>query len=223
MANLFKLIGQAIRSSPGLVGKMLARTTYLHRMDQVDAAAAAANSLHAAQATVGAAVLTWLKSDLIAGGLTALAACPRQLQVTTAGATPADAPATGVLTGWTVNGLRVQETLTIPQTATTVNSTYFYSDFESFITTAADGAGATLALGFTAKLGLRHKAKGRGAALAVFTPINEMVDGALAVTAGSITDPATDKPNGSYSPNSAPNAARDYLMLYEIDPTAGVF
>ncbi len=183
-------------------------------LDVVDAAAASATALHAATASVTTAT-TLLEADLVGAGVTALAACPRQLLFTVAGTTPADAPATATVTGWTKgSSSKITETVTLPQTATTVSTSNFFTKIESITQPAGDGTGATVAIGTTAALGLPAKAKGRGAAGAVFRIIAEHVDGAVP-TAGSITSPATHKPFGSYTPNSVPNGARDYLLTYE--------
>lgn len=192
--------------------KLLKSGCMLAVLDVVDAAAAAAAGLHAATATVAAPTVL-LESDLVGAGVTALAACPRQVQFTTAGSTASDAPATATIKGYTKAGY-TEETVTLAQTATTANSAYFWTKVSRIEFPAADGTGATIAVGFTAALGLPVKAKGRGAASAVFPIRNELVDGA-APTAGVITGPATSKPFGSYAPNSAPNGARDYLLTYE--------
>lgn len=189
---------------------MRALGVFLAVLDVVDAATASATALLAATATVAAPVTV---SSFVAGGVAALLACPRQLVFTVAGVTPADAPATALIKGWTKAGY-IEETVTIPQTATTVNSTYFYTRLDSVTYPAADGTAATVAIGTTAALGLPAKAKGRGASSAVFAVRHELTDGAVP-TLGVITGPATSKPFGSYAPASAPNAARDYLMTFE--------
>ena len=38
-------------------------------------------------------------------------------------------------------------------------------------------------------------------------------------TAGTVTAAAVNLPNGAYSPGNAPNAARNYALVYEFDPT----
>lgn len=186
-------------------------------LDVVDAAAAGAATLKAATATTVAAQ-TWLPADLIGAGITALASCPRQLQFTTAGVTPADAPATCIVKGWTLAGY-VEETIALAQTATTANSVNYFARIDRIEFAVGDGTGATIALGFTANLGLPAKLKGRGAAGAVLRIKQELVDGAAPV-AGALIAAATAKPYGAYTPNAgtaAANGARDFLLEFEVD------
>lgn len=104
--------------------------------------------LKAATATVAAPV-TWTSVDLIAGGLTTIAAAGRKLLFTTAGGTPADAPATVSITG-TYRGAAQSETGTaIFQAAGTVASAKPYDTITSIVFPAADGVGATIALGYS--------------------------------------------------------------------------
>jgi hypothetical protein len=112
-------------------------------------AALATNSLLAATATVAAPV-TVLKAALVAAGLAQLALWPRQLTFTTAGGTAADAPATVAITGLDAFGAAQTETLALAQTAATVTSVKFWSDITSLVYPAADGTGATVAVGAAA-------------------------------------------------------------------------
>jgi hypothetical protein len=186
-------------------------------LDVVDAAAAGAATLKAATPTVQSAV-SLTAADLIAGGKTALASCPRQVRFTVAGGTAADAPATATVKGWTLKGY-VEETVTLPQTATTVDTTNFFARIDEITYPAADGTGATVAIGFTSALGLPAKAVGRGASSAVFAFLQELQNGAAPASAGSLTSPATHLPFGSYTPHSTllPNAALDYLVRFECE------
>lgn len=115
----------------------------------VGTAAGASNGLHAATATVASPV-TLLKASLVAAGLAQLAIWPRQIVFTTAGATAADAPATVTINGLDKDGNVQTETLALAQTATSVTSVKSYSDITSFVYPAADGTGATIAIGLAA-------------------------------------------------------------------------
>ncbi len=100
-----------------------------------------------ATATVAAPV-TVLAAGLISGGLTLLAAYPRRVTFTTAGVTPADAPATATITGTNYLGAAQIEVVNVGQTATTVSSTGAFKTITSIAYSAADGTAATVAIGF---------------------------------------------------------------------------
>lgn len=110
--------------------------------------ATSAAGLKAATATV-ASVVTVLAADLLTAGKAVLAANPRKVTFATAGATPADAPANVVITGTDVNDAVISETLSLAQTAATVTSVNRYKTITSLVYPAADGTGATIAVGYT--------------------------------------------------------------------------
>lgn len=173
-------------------------------------AAASATALRAATATVTTVRTT---TSFTAGGVAALADAPRQIVFTTAGGTAADAPASATITGVDVNGDSISETVTLAQTATTATSAKFFASITSIVEAVGDGTDATIAIGIGAPLGLRRKAKVRGGVVHV---INETAAGAR-VTTGTFTIPASALPNGSYTPSSAADASRDYVISYEQD------
>ncbi len=112
-------------------------------------AAPGAAVLRAATATV-AAPSTVLAAGLLAAGLAMLANQPRQLTFTTAGTTPADAPANVVITGTDQNGTSQTETLVLAQTAAAVTSVKFYKTITSLVFPAGDGTGGTVSVGIAA-------------------------------------------------------------------------
>lgn len=115
----------------------------------VGTAAPGAAVLKAATATV-ASIVTVLPADLLAAGLAQLAAWPRPLTFTTAGSTASDAPANVVITGTDHTGATISETLVLAQTATSVTSVNAYKTITSLVYPAADGTGATIAVGIGA-------------------------------------------------------------------------
>lgn len=173
-------------------------------------AAASATALRAATASVTTERTT---TSFSAGGVTALADAPRQIVFTTAGTTPADAPASATITGVDVNGDAISETVTLAQTATTATSAKFFASITSIVEAAGDGTGATIAIGIGAALGLRRKAKARAGALMV---TREIAAGSF-VTNGTFALPSAALPNGSYTPNTAANGTNDYAIAYELD------
>jgi len=185
--------------------------------EYVDPMLGAADSLLAAAATVAAEVVL-LPAALTTATLTNMLANPRQLLFTTAGSTPADAPANVAIVGKDPAGLPISETLVLAQTAAAVTSVNFYSEITSLTYPAADGTDATVAIGIGAKLGLRVTPKLRTAKIAVLL---ELEDGAVAGTAGTFeAASASIAPYGAYTPNSALNGALDFALYYEYDPAA---
>lgn len=182
-----------------------------------DPVAGSATAIKAATATVAAPVtLTKAAGDFTQAGLDALAAAPggRKIVFTTGGGTAADAPANAVITGIDSNGNVATETLALAQTATTATSVTCWKDITSIAYPAADGTGATVAIGTTNVFGLPQKAFLRGGGI---PRIFELQDGATPGTLGTLTTPAASAPNGGYAPNATPNGAIDYHMAYEID------
>lgn len=173
---------------------------------------AAAVILKAFATTV--APVTYTRGQLVQ---TCLADQPRALVFTTAGGTPAHAPANVVITGADVNGNVQSETLALAQTNTTATSTKFYSRIDTLAFPAGDGTAGTIAVTFGAAIGLKRKIRSRAGLIAT---LKEVVNGAV-VTNGTFAAPSTtDLPNGSYTPNSAPNDVSDYAIVYEADFTA---
>jgi len=172
----------------------------------------AAAVLKAATATVTNPVVLG-PNDLIQNDL---ARHPRALVFTTAGATPADAPATATVKGKDVNGNAISETLALAQTGTTATTENFFAQIDSIEYPAGDGTGATIAITPSAAIGLSRKLRSRAGRAAV---LQEVAAGTV-VTNGTFTLPATHKPYGSYAPNTAANDANDYCIYYEYQADA---
>lgn len=169
----------------------------------------AAGVLKGATATVTTAVVL-NEADL---NQAVLQSAPRQLVFTTAGATPAHAPANVLIEGYDVLGRAQSETLSLAQTATTATSVKFYARIKKLTYAAGDGTAATIAISVGVPVGLARKIKTRAGVTGL---IRELANAAV-VTNGTIVDAATAIPNGSYSPNSAPNDASDYAIYYDAD------
>jgi hypothetical protein len=155
------------------------------------------------------AVQTYLTADLLAPGLAKLAAFPRNITFTTAGVTPADAPATATITG-TYLGVAQTEVVNIAQTATIATGTKPFSTITSIVYSAGQGTAATVSIGVGAGLGVAKTPKSRAGAILIF---REIAVGAV-VTNGVLTS------TGLYTPNSAPDGTRDYCVYYEFDAAA---
>lgn len=174
--------------------------------------ASAAAGLRAAFATT-VAIQTWTASDLLTAGKDELAARPRNLTFTTAGATPSDAPASCVVTGTDIDGEVLTETFTLAQTATIAEGAKAFKTITSVVFAAGDGTGATIAMGYGNKFGLSKKAKVR---TSIVNVLREISAGSF-VTNGTFVVPAAGPPYGTYTPNTAPDGANDYAVTYEVD------
>ncbi len=87
----------------------------------------------------------------------------------------------------------------------------------SIVIPAQAGTGGSYTIGFGAAIGLRKKAMTRAGKPHVIT---QSAAGTLFATTGTFTACETALPNGSYSPNSAPDGSRDYCLTYELDQDA---
>ncbi len=144
----------------------------------------------------------------------------RNVTVTTAGNTPADAPATLTVTGLDVNGVEMTEAISVPQTAASAAGAKCFSKITGLSLTAGQGTDATVAVGLGVIFGLYQKPKTRTAGV---YPILERVAGTVP-TAGALATTSTGNPFGTYTPHSsvAPNGTRVYVMYYEIDPVLSI-
>jgi hypothetical protein len=173
--------------------------------------AAASNSLKTATATV-AAVVVLTPADFVGSGELAFA---RPVTFTTAGGTPAHAPATAALEGLDVDGKFISETVNVGQTATTVSSTKCYKKLLKVTYAAADGTDATVAIGHGAGLGLARAPKSRAG---LIRPLFENQDGAaVSPASGTLSAAATNPPYGMYTPADPADGTSDYAVFYEAD------
>lgn len=172
-----------------------------------DGVAASANAIKTAIATV-AAPTTYVVADLNGTTGAAVMVPPRNITITTAGGTAADAPATATING-TFRGKAQTDTITVAQTATIATGVKPFDKVTSIVLPAADGTGATLAFGFGLGYGTGKTPKSRAGGVVL---VREQIDGAL-VTTGAITA------NSLYTPATAPDGAHDWAIFYEYDPT----
>lgn len=140
---------------------------------------------------------------------------PRNILITTAGGTPADAPATATITGTAVDGSAQTETINVAQTGTTAAGVKAFATVTSIALPAGEGTGATLAFGTGVVVGLDSKLRDVGGA--ANGGVVKEVANATVVTNGTFVLPATSGPFGSYSPNTAPNGTNDYAVVYMVD------
>jgi len=171
-------------------------------------AAAAPAGLEAAAATT---VAPRTVTTFLAPAVAALLAFGRNVTFTTAGATPANAPATALVTGTDIDDAVQTETVTLAQTATIATGVKIFKTVRSVVYAAADGTAATVAIGFGDLLGMSKKIKARAGLTAA---VKEIAVGAV-VTTGTF-----DATNRSYLPATLADGTRDYCLYYEYDPSA---
>lgn len=145
-------------------------------------------------------------TTFLAGGVAALLAYGRNVTFTTAGATPANAPASALVTGTGMDGAALTETVVLAQTAATAAGVKIFKTVTDVDYAAADGTAATVSIGFGALLGMSKTIKSRGG---LQKPIREIAVGAV------VTSGVFDVPNLSYAPAAAPNGTNDYALYYE--------
>jgi len=189
------------------VGRTLAPMAAITVEEFTNSAAGGAAVLKAATATT-VAPATVLAAALLAPGIAILAAQPRNITFTTAGATPADAPATALITG-TRSGVAQTETVTLAQTATVAVGVKLFSTITSIVYAAADGTAATVAIGIGDALPLTKTPKARAGLTA---SIQEIAVGVV-VTTGTLS-----AANKSYTPAASPDGVKDYAVYYAYDP-----
>lgn len=181
--------------------------------EYTDPLAPAAGALEAATASQ----VTARTAVLLQAGLDELDIVARPIQFTTAGVTPADAPATATITGLDANSEETTETVSLAQTATTATSeTCFKGTDLEIVYAVGDGAGATIAIGYPGVLALNKPIKSRAG---LVTAVQEIEAGSV-VDTGTFTSPTTNPPNGAYEPATPPDGSNDYAVYYEFDPTA---
>jgi hypothetical protein len=207
--QLYKLIVGAPHKFARFLRRVLTADVY----DIVDAVASDAQGL---VANFSSAAGTRSDTSFVAGGVAAILAYPRNITVTTgAGGTPTQGYTAVVLTGTDIDGNALTETISSLNSAGTFQGNKAFKTLTSAAWSGGTGAGATQSLGFGNKFGLPAKPKERGGLPHV---IAEKQDGATPGTAGTLVAAATGAPYGTYSPNTAPNGARDYTLTIEMDP-----
>jgi hypothetical protein len=197
------------------IGDALLPMAAITAEEWTDPPAAVANAILTAKASIVAAT-TYLAAALDGAVGAAVMVPPRNITVTTAGTTPADAPATVVITGIDINGNAQTDTITVAQTATIALGTKAFKKVTSIAFAASEGTGATMAVGFGSVIGLSKKIKTRAG---LTTAIMEIAGGSK-VTNGTFVAAATSGPNGTYAPNTIPDGSVDYSLLYSFDPLA---
>lgn len=200
-----------IRAYPAKLASFLAALVPIDRAEFTNPPAASSVALKAATATVAAPV-TLTAADLLTQGKADIATYPRRIRFATAGVTPADAPATATIVGKDVDGNDLTETVNLAQTATTADSTKFFSSITSITYPAADGTAATVSIGYSPAVGLPFMPK---LVTGAVVPVREIMDGAPVATAGTFVTPAAGAPYGGYTPNTAFDGAHDYALYIE--------
>lgn len=120
------------------------------------------------------------------------------------------------ISGVDENDAAISETIAVSSGAT-VNGAKFFKRITGINQPAMSSAGGTATVGYRdAIIGL-PKLKENGAITAVAIRELSRADDSAAwtvPTAGTVTDAATALPNGSYTPNTAPDGVRSYTLVY---------
>lgn len=205
-------MGGEVADLRGDVARVLAPLAAITVEEFTDVAAADTDAILLAKASVED--VTVYEADDLDGALgPGLMSPPRNVTVTTAGETAANAPATLLVEGVDIDGNVISEELSVGQTATTVAGDKAFARVTRLTFSAADGDEATLAVGFGVKIGLSKPIKARAGLTGA---LREIAAGSV-VTNGTFAGPATGAPHGTYAPNSAPNGTNDYAVYYEYD------
>lgn len=197
------------------VAKNLQPLAPLTVAEYVNAIAVSVTALRIAAPSAAAAAAI-LPAALTAATLTNMAANPRQVTFTTAGATPAHQHVSATVSGTDAQGKSISETITLAQTAAAVTTNNCFAAITSIELTAGTGTGATLAIGVGAKLGLKYAPKARTGGLVVVAA--EFEDTAAVSAAGAIAVAGVnDLPYGTYTPDTVLDATTDFTVMYEFD------
>lgn len=167
----------------------------------------AAGGVAALKAATASSIAVQTITSFLAPGLAMLLAFGRNITVTTSGVTPADAPATVLLTG-TYRGLPQTETINVPQTATTTVGVKPFDTLESAVYSAGQGVDALVSIGVGDALGTRQLPRLLGGGYVI---VREIAVGVL-VTTGALTV------EGLYTPAAAPDGTKDYAIFYPYTP-----
>jgi len=197
---------------PFSIGQWAAQQTPIRTQTFTNPAAASGNAIKTAIATVASPV-TYSDAALNGAIGTGLLSPPRNVTITTAGVTPANAPATALITGLDILGAVQTETINVGQTATTVAGVKAFAYVKEISLPAADGTAATLAFGTGNVMGLDSKMVDLGVAAAAI--LKEVENGAV-VTTGTFVLPSASAPFGTYSPATPPNGTLDYSLAYMV-------
>lgn len=151
-------------------------------------------------------------STFVAGGVSALAAFPRNVTFT-GGGTTADCPTSAAVTGTDIDGNALTETVTL--TAGSGTGVKAFKTVTSVVFTGSSSNDSTVAIGIGSALGLSKTIKYRAHRLAVIQEVYAATTTGSVVTNGTYTDNTTSPPHGSYQGNSVPDGTRSYALTYE--------
>jgi hypothetical protein len=142
---------------------------------------------------------------------------PRNITITSS--THADVDAVDVVVTGQVRDYKgdlIDQTDTITLTdggGATDAGTRAFSIVEQIDVPAQSGTGGALEFGFGAIIGMPAPMKSRAGLLA---PIREISGGSV-VTNGVFTTGTAQPPNGTYTPNTAPDGSTDYSLTFEVE------
>ena len=214
LLNADGLAGE-VRDLRSDVGRVLTPVAAFTVDEFTNAAAADANAIKTSVASVAAP--TVYEGAALNGVLgSGLMNPARNVTISTAGVTPADAPATALIEGKDLDGRSLSETIVVSQVAGTAVGVKAFARVTKITLPAADGVDALLEFGFGDKIGLSKSIKTR----AGLTTLLQEIEAGVVVTTGTIADSVVGAPHGTYLAAMVPDGAKDYAVYYEYDPTA---
>jgi len=151
-------------------------------------------------------------SSFVSGGVTALAAFPRNVTFT-GGGTTADCPTSAAVTGTDIDGNALTETVAL--TAGSGTGAKAFKTVTSVVFTGSTSTDSTVAVGIGSVFGLSKTIKSRAHRLAVIQEVYAASTTGSVVTNGTYVDATTSPPHGTYAGNSAPDGTKSYALTYE--------
>jgi hypothetical protein len=158
--------------------------------------------------------VSYVAADLVGGAAVEMDP-PRNVTVTTGG-TAANGFTDLEVVGKDINGADMTEDIASINSAATHAGVKAFAEVTGLNFTGGTDATATHEVGWGDVIGLNKPIKSRAGLATVLMEI----EAGSKVTTGTIVDAATGEPNGTYEPNTVPDAANDYAVYYEYDPTA---
>lgn len=202
------------------VGETIAPLASFTVEEFTDPAASDDDAILEAKDTLSATAHTYAADDLDGAVGAGVMDPPRNIIVTTAGNDTNFVNASHVtIHGKDVNGADLTEAIQI----LTAGSPGVFTGVKAFarvtgVVVDAQGThtDGTIKVGFGDTIGLGKKIKVRAGLASLLVEIA----GGVKVTDGVVADATASPPNGSYTPDDAPDDSLDYAIYYEYDPTA---
>jgi hypothetical protein len=205
-------VGPTFISRAAAAGAAVATTTSSYITDEPSPTAAAVSTTILKAATlITTDPQTILAASLLAGGVAAFAACPRNFTVT-GGGTTAHCPTQVVATGLDIDGNALTETLALSSGSGT--GVKAFKSFVSFVFTGAVTGDGSCAIGIGNKIGFTKSVKIRAG---IPNILSEILDGGSTpvTTTATVASAVTSPPHGTWAPADALDGSDAIAITYE--------